>query len=94
MDSAFESDLRAHLESLFQNEMSVAVFRQWFMSVWWSAETAASDAVLRLGSRIENLVYILDSGEWSEDQFRASLTDETLEFMRLPSAPSRFSVAS
>ncbi len=80
MECAFESDLRGHLESLFQNEILLAEFRQWFMSAWWSAEAAASDSVLRLGSRIENLVYILDSGKWSEEQFRASLAQETASF--------------
>jgi hypothetical protein len=94
METAFESDLRRHLESVFQNRMSVAEFRQWFMSAWWSAETSASDSELRLGSRIENLLYILDAGEWSEDQFCASLSDETADFMRSFDPSARFPVAS
>jgi hypothetical protein len=94
MESAFESDLRGHLESLFQDEISVAEFRQWFMSAWWSAEAAASDSALRLGSRIENLIYILDAGEWSADQFRASLSDETANFLRSVPGRAGLSVAS
>jgi len=94
MESAFASDLRAHLERLFQEELSVAEFRQWFMSAWWSAESSASDSELRMGSRIENLVYILDSGEWSDDRFRASLSDETADFLRSVDRPARFPVAS
>jgi hypothetical protein len=94
MESAFASDLRAHLARLFQEELSVAEFRQWFMSAWWSAEISASDSELRLGSRIENLVYILDSDEWSDDQFRASLADETADFLQAIPSPPRLQVAS
>lgn len=94
MESAFASDLRGHLERLFQNELSVAEFRQWFMSAWWSAEAAASDSEFRLGSRIENLVYILDAGEWSEDRFRASLSEETADFLRSEHPPTTLPVAS
>ena len=94
MESAFASDLRTHLERLFQEERSVAEFRQWFMSAWWSAESSTSDSELRMGSRIENLVYILDSGEWSDDRFRASLSEETTDFMRSVDRPARFPVAS
>lgn len=86
MESAFASDLRGHLDKLFQNDLSVAEFRQWFMSAWWSAEVAASDSELLLGSRIENLVFILDSGVWSADQFRASLAEETASL--LPAIPA------
>ncbi len=94
MVSAFESDLRGHLKSVLQNRMSVSEFRQWFMSAWWSAEAAASDSDLRLGSRIENLIYILDSGEWSEDQFRASLSDEAADFLRSVPGKAGLPVAS
>jgi hypothetical protein len=94
MESACASDMRAHLERLFQEELSVTEFRQWFMSAWWSAESSALDSELRIGPRIENLVYILDSGEWSDDRFRASLSEETVEFMRSVHRPSRFPVAS
>jgi len=73
--------------------MSVSEFRQWFMSAWWSAEAAASDSELRLGSRIENLVYILDAGEWSDDHFSANLADEAAEFLRSHPAPPRSRVA-
>lgn len=33
-----------------------------------------------LGARIENLIYILDSGEWSDAAFLAALDEETRTF--------------
>jgi len=41
-----------------------------------------------MGSRIENLVYILDSGVWSADQFRVSLAEETASLLPAISAAS------
>jgi hypothetical protein len=85
MDDAFASDLRGQLSRLFQNRISISDFRQWFMRAWWSAEDASSDSIFRLGARIENLLYILDSGEWSDEMFLSALNQETKAFRAMSS---------
>lgn len=85
MDRAFLSELRGQLGNLSQNRISVSDFRQWFMSAWWDAESEVSDPVFRLGARIENLVYILDSEEWSERSFREAVLEESSKLLEADS---------
>lgn len=81
MDAQFEDRLRGHLGKLLTNtSVSIADFQQWFMTAWWDAEEGAPDALYELGSRIEHLLFIWSSGEWSDATFLNALAKETAAF--------------
>jgi len=81
MDSHFEDLLRGHLERLFKNEeMSIADFQQWFMTAWWEAEDGASESLFEFGSRIEHLLYMWSSAEWSDAAFASNLQQAAQNF--------------
>lgn len=81
MDAQFEERLRGHLGRLLKNDnASIADFQQWFTTAWWEAEEGVSDALYDLGSRIEHLLYIWSSGEWSDTAFLTALDAETAAF--------------
>jgi hypothetical protein len=90
----FGIDLRRHLDRLVNDPSGLAEFRHWFSRAVWKAESeddaseassAASDDMLDLAHRIENLLAILDAGEWDRRQFIDAARIEMERFSRTPS---------
>jgi hypothetical protein len=78
--SSFETDLLEHLCKLFGDPSELQTFKHWFTRALWEAdsvESTASDDILELAYLVENLIAILDSGVWTEDEFITTLREET-----------------
>jgi hypothetical protein len=74
---SFEIELPEQVGKLLAEPSELHAFRQWFKSALWEAESSASDDILSFAYRVENLIAILDSGVWTEDDFITALREET-----------------
>jgi hypothetical protein len=75
--ASFEIELPRQIGKLLAEPSKLQLFRHWFKSALWEAESSSSEGILSFAYRVENLIAILDSGKWSEDDFITALCEET-----------------
>jgi hypothetical protein len=70
-----ESDVQHQIESLRENQISLADFENWAMSVAWNLHKKAPDGsrVYDVIRDIEGYLFEYQQGEYNEDELRQAL---------------------
>lgn len=77
---AKDGELKVQVAHVISSPEQLDEFLHWFTHWVWISQAELSDDIRRLAFQIQGMIYILDDGDFSDDEFMRRLQDVAHEF--------------